>query len=172
MRSRSIIHCECVLSGTLYPSQRPSGIAVGELRACGQKNGASDPMQTTTDYKQESTALIVPALRPKQVLAATLLVQGQQGKQVAAMLNISEETVSRWRQQPAFQAMLHQLLQETIDATKLGMLSLTVKAINELHNLVGSFSDATSLKACALVLNRVGPVLGIIGTKLREETRG
>jgi len=42
------------------------------------------------------------------------------------------------------------------------------KAISELHNLIGSFSDATSLKACGLVLNKATPILTAIGAELRQ----
>jgi hypothetical protein len=117
---------------------------------------------------QASTAVVVHDLRPKQVLAATLLVQGQQGRQVAKVLNVSEETVSRWRHRPEFEALMRELLREHIDSVRLGLIALSGEAIGQLHNLINAFSDQTSLKACALVLNRVGPLLGVIGEELRR----
>jgi hypothetical protein len=45
-------------------------------------------------------------LRPKQVRAATLLVMGQQGKDVASTLGVALETLSGWKQRPEFEALM------------------------------------------------------------------
>src|SRR5437773_9949667 len=67
---------------------------------------------------------VVAGLRPKQVRAAMMLVEGRMAKEVACHLHVSPETVSRWRSQPAFQLLIGNMLRESIDATKLGLLSL------------------------------------------------
>jgi hypothetical protein len=86
------------------------------------------------------------------------------------MVGVSPETISRWRQQTAFQGLMHRLLQETVDAAKLGLVSLCAESILHLRGLIQSFSDDTSLKAITLVLGKVGPVLGVIGTEVRQPT--
>lgn len=124
----------------------------------------AEPEPTVID--NDGSALVVRELRPRQVQAANLLVQGMQGKEVAMVMKVAEETVSRWRQQPEFQALMRDLLQESVDATKLGLVSLCVESIVHLRGLVRSFDDATALKAISLILGKVGPVLGVIGTDL------
>ena len=42
--------------------------------------------------------------RKESVHAATLLVQGRSGREVAMMLKVSPETISRWKATPEFQA--------------------------------------------------------------------
>jgi len=117
---------------------------------------------------QASTAVVVRELAPRQVLAATMLVEGRRGRDVAKALNVSEETVSRWRHRPEFEALTRELLRQHVDAVRLGLIALTGEAIGQLHNLINGFSDRISLQACALVLNRAAPVLGSIGTELRR----
>jgi Homeodomain-like domain len=110
----------------------------------------------------------VEGLRPRQVLAASLLVQGRRGKDVAAALGVSAETVSRWRQLPEFQALMHRLLQETIDTARLGIVALCAESIEHLRGLIRSFDDDKAMNAIALVLGKAAPVLGVIGTELRR----
>ena len=117
---------------------------------------------------RKSSLVVVDGLRPRQVLAASLLVQGRRGKDVAGALGVSAETVSRWRQLPAFEALMHRMLLETIDTAKVGMVSLCAESVEHLRGLLHSFSDKTVLKAITLILNKVGPVLGVVGTELRR----
>ena len=157
------------------PTPKPPRIAGSPSKACGStkeppKPVEQFPMSATTcgNDMPESTAVVVRELRPKQVLAATLLVQGQQGRQVAKALNVTEETVSRWRHRPEFQALMRELLREHVASVQLGMIALTGEAIGQLHNLVHAFSDTVSLKACALVLGKAAPIIGVIGEELRR----
>jgi hypothetical protein len=87
---------------------------------------------------------------------------------VAAALGVSAEMVSRWRQCPEFQALMHRLHQETIDTTKLGIVSLCAESIDHPRGLLRSFDDATALKAITVILSKAAPVLGVIGTELRR----
>lgn len=66
-------------------------------------------------YRAKHMLPVVPGLRPKQVLAATMLAEGRMAKEVALLLEVSPETVSRWRAQPAFQLLVRELLQESIE---------------------------------------------------------
>lgn len=155
------------MKGTETPRPTPRALHV----AAGQ-SGAPNwdvptvvtvPVRDAAPETQEAKSFLVRNLSPRQVLAAQMLAQGRRGIEVAKALNLSEETVSRWRQRPEFQALMRQLLQETIDATRLGIVSLCAESIEHLRGLVRSFNDETSLKAITLILSRVGPVLGVIG---------
>jgi hypothetical protein len=108
------------------------------------------------------------ALRPKQVRAATLLVLGQQGKDVAATIGVAPETLSRWRQRPEFEALMHELLRDTIDSARFGLVSLCAESVEHLRGLVRSFDDETALKAISLVLSKVGPVLAVVGKEMQR----
>lgn len=119
----------------------------------------------TAPEAREAKAELVRCLSPRQVLAVQMLAQGRRGIEVAKALNLTEETVSRWRQRPEFQALMRDLLQETIETTRLGMVSLSAESIEHLRGLVRSFNDQTALKAISLVLGKVGPVLGVIGAE-------
>ena len=44
--------------------------------------------------------------------------QWQAGKAIAETLQVAEETISRWRQLPAFEAELNTLLQDARDAAR------------------------------------------------------
>jgi transposase-like protein len=152
-------------SGTGHPSLSELGVAVEGPWDPADDADAEDHVIST------AVATTLPSVigrRPKQVLAAMMLVQGQQAKQVAATLGIAPETLSRWRHRPEFEALMRELLQDTVDATRLGLVSLCAESIVHLRGLVRSFSDDTALKAITLVLGKVGPVLGVIGNELRR----
>ena len=125
------------------------------------------PVSVPTDT-QPSPAMMVHELRPRQVRAAQMLIEGQRGKDVAAAVGVSPETVSRWKAQPEFQEFTRLLLQDSVDAARLGLIALTGEAIGQLHNLLNAFDDRVALKACALVLGRAAPIIGILGEELRR----
>ena len=49
-------------------------------------------------------------LNENQLLAVQLVAQGRSGKEIAQELSITEETISRWKKQPAFIALVNALL--------------------------------------------------------------
>ena len=112
---------------------------------------------------------VVAGLRPKQVLAAMKLVEGRMAKEVAWYLHVSPETVSRWRSEPAFQLLIQDLLRESIDATKLGLLSLFSESIVHLRQIMSVINDdATQLKAISLLFSKAGPVLAAISAEVHR----
>ena len=127
----------------------------------------SSAKATTRKSGNVISAAMLPAvsrpLRPKQVRAATSLVSGQQGKDVAAMLGVAPETLSRERR-PEFKALVHELLQDTIDSARLGLVSVSLcaESVEHLKCLIRSLHDQTSLAAIALVLSKAGPMLHAI----------
>ena len=77
-------------------------------------------------------------LNENQLLAIPLVAQGVSGKDIAKTLKITEETVSRWKQQPDFKAEVNQLLKECRDDTQHRLRSIVNKSleilIDELRN--------------------------------------
>jgi hypothetical protein len=125
-------------------------------------------MLTSADDVRQSTPVLMEGVSPRQVLAARMLIEGRLGKDVAAEIGVSPETISRWRHRPEFEALMRELLRDTVDATRLGLVSLCSESIVHLRGLVRSFNNDTSLKAITLILGKVGPVLGVIGAELRR----
>jgi hypothetical protein len=132
--------------------------------------GGDDPLPTK--FIAKHSLPVVPGLRPKQVKAAMMLVQGRMAKEVAVFVGVSPETVSRWRVQPAFQLLIRELLQESIDATKLGLVSLFAESIVQLRGLIQGFDEQNALKAINLLFNKAGPVLAAINAEVQRPLAG
>ena len=56
-------------------------------------------------------------LNENQLLAVQLVAQGRSGKEIAKELSVTEETISRWKKQPAFIALVNDLLGQLRDTT-------------------------------------------------------
>jgi hypothetical protein len=156
--------------GTGNPSLRPKPAVVGPSArpsAVSASRGLMS-MPAGADDTREPTAALMQSVSPRQALAASLLVSGKQGREVAVLIGVTSETISRWRHQSAFQSFMHQLLRQHIDSVQLGMIALTGEAITQLRYLVNGFTDEISLKACALVLAKAAPIITAIGAELRR----
>jgi hypothetical protein len=111
-------------------------------------------------------------LAVRQIEAATLLVNGVLGKEVAERLDIAEETVSRWRQRPEFQRLMQSLLAERLDAARMGLLALAQDSVEELRCLIHGGSDMVRLKAIELLLGTLAKTASIVpreGCDMRHE---
>lgn len=69
-------------------------------------------------------------LSEQQLAAAAMLASGKTGKATAEALDVSEGTVSRWRQQPAFEAAVNRVLTDAHDAARDRMRSLVTAAMD------------------------------------------
>src|SRR6056300_684017 len=65
-------------------------------------------------------------LNENQLLAVQLVAQGRSGKEIAQELSVTEETVSRWKKQPAFIAQVNDLLDQLRDTTQQKMRNLVL----------------------------------------------
>ena len=113
--------------------------------------------------------IVPPTLIPN---AASRGSEGRAKKEVAFFLHVSPETVSRWRVQPAFQLLIRELLQESIDATKLGLVSLFAESIVQLRGLIYGLDDQNALKAISLLFNKAGSVLAAINAEVQRPLAG
>ena len=68
-------------------------------------------------------------LNENQLLAVQLVVQGRSGREIAKQLGVTEETVSRWKKQPVFIAMVNDLLGQLRDTTQQKMRNLVLLAL-------------------------------------------
>ena len=102
------------------------------------------------------------ALHSRQMDAAALLVGGMLVKDVAQVLGVADETVTRWKQRPDFQAAMKSMLHERLDATRMAMVSLCQDAVEELRCLIHGSNDMTRLRAIELVLGTVSRSLSVV----------
>jgi len=70
------------------------------------------------------------------VQAATLLVGGMLGTELAQALDIAEQTVCRWRKKPEFQYLMQSMLAERVHAARTDLLALTQDCIEQLRCLI------------------------------------
>lgn len=93
-------------------------------------------------------------LNQNQLLAIPLVAQGVSGKNVAKKIQVTEETVSRWKKLPEFQAEVNALLKECRDETQHKLRSLVNTALEVIkHELENSNSDQRITIALKIVQN-------------------
>ena len=89
-------------------------------------------------------------LKENQLLAIPLVVQGVSGREIAKQLSVAEETVSRWRQFPEFQAGVNSILMECREDTQQQLrhvISLSLTIIQEeLQNTHSPMRASLALK--------------------------
>lgn len=97
-------------------------------------------------------------LNEAQERAAHLVATGLSGKAVAAELGVTPETVSRWRQEPAFQAAINSLLWDARDNVQRRMASLADKALTIVTDALDNaeLPVAERLKVAFKVLDMYG----------------
>ena len=93
-------------------------------------------------------------LNQNQLLAIPLVAQGVSGKNVAQKIQVTEETVSRWKKLPEFQAEVNALLKECRDETQHKLRSLVNTALEVIKDeLENSNSDQRITIALKILQN-------------------
>ena len=97
------------------------------------------------------------SLKPKQLEAATLLASGQTARKAAELAGCTPETISAWKRDPVFEALLNELKLDALNAARDGLRAKAVEAVQCLQSLVrDSKSDEVRRKAAMDVLALVG----------------
>jgi len=109
-------------------------------------------------------------LTPQQVEAVGLLLSGKTITETAAALDVSRETVSRWRHtDPTFEAVYNEGLRSTWEAGRTRIEEARGKAIARLVELMEGDDLAVALKAAmALVRLEVPEPTGSVNPKELE----
>lgn len=96
-------------------------------------------------------------LSEQQILAAGMVATGKSGREVSAILEVGESTVSRWRQMPVFQSYVNGLLKEHEESVRNRLRALSDKALTTIENVMASpkASPADQLRAALAVLDKV-----------------
>ena len=92
-------------------------------------------------------------LNENQLLAVQLVVQGRSGKEIAKELSVTEETISRWKKQPAFIALVNELLEQLRDTTQQKMRNLVLTALEILEKELCNESNKNRVNIALKVLN-------------------
>ena len=118
-------------------------------------------------------------LKEKQLLAIPLVAQGVSGREIAKQLTVTEETVSRWKQVPEFQAGVNAILLECREIAKQRLRNLLTNSLDlleeEMNNPESRHRVNIALKMLQLVrINElvhedIGPVNPDIVQKIKED---
>lgn len=92
-------------------------------------------------------------LKPNQIQAAICLASGMSCKDAATQAGVTPETLSHWKKNPYFEAILNEIRQENIDQARERLRSLARKAVDNLETLLeGCKSESVKLKACIEII--------------------
>jgi len=92
-------------------------------------------------------------LNENQFLAVQLVAQGKSGKEIAKELSVTEETISRWKKQPAFIALVNDLLGQLRDTMQQKMRSLVLLSLEILEKELLNEGNKNRVNIALKVLN-------------------
>ena len=92
----------------------------------------------------------------KQHRAIPLLASGKTCREVAAELDVTPQTISEWKRQPAFVAEINKLRKEVIDAARAKLQQSTTEAVDELLKLMHEAPNPETRRRAAVDVLRIG----------------
>ena len=99
----------------------------------------------------------VNELSPKQHVAINALLAQSGVDSAAKQAGVTQRTLYRWLDEPAFRFVLNSALDKSLDAAARGLVRLTEKAIRTVENVLddSELHPATRLRAADMVLVNV-----------------
>jgi hypothetical protein len=107
-------------------------------------------------------------LSPAQSQAAMLIAFGRRQREVAKLVGVSHETVSRWWHIPEFEYAVSQHQQDLIAAGCAEHMALLGKAVDRLEQLLDHPNAVIKLRAIQLVLHPLGTAAALKPVELRR----
>ena len=104
---------------------------------------------------QSQTRSTETPLSGQQVQCIGQLVTGRRQSLIAAELGIAEETVSRWKNEPVFQAALNAAIQESYMAVVGATRTAATEALETVISLMQNATDERTRLSAALQLLRL-----------------
>ena len=104
---------------------------------------------------QSQTRSTESPLTGQQVQCIGQLVTGRRQSQIAAELGIAEETISRWKNEPVFQAALNAAIQESYMAVVGATRTAATEALETVISLMQNATDERTRLSAALQLLRL-----------------
>lgn len=97
------------------------------------------------------------ALDPKRRRAIELLAAGnQQQRDIAQTLNVTEESLSRWKAEPEFAAELAKAIDDIAGEARSIIKGSVARAALRLASLIDSTDERIARQACIDILDRAG----------------
>jgi hypothetical protein len=90
----------------------------------------------------------------KQHKAITALLTGANCPDVARQIGVTERTVQRWQNLPAFKAELERQRRQLAEQALASLQGLADRAVARLGRLIDSESESVALRACQFVLEQ------------------
>jgi len=97
-----------------------------------------------------------PKLTPEQLNAIDLLILGKTDREVAEIVGVRRETITKWHKNPFFSAELNVRREELWIDAKLRLKSLVHEAVNVLTNGLASKDEKVAITAAVHILKTVG----------------
>jgi len=97
-----------------------------------------------------------PKLTPEQLNAIDLLILGKTDREVAEIVGVRRETITKWHKNPFFSAELNVRREELWVDAKLRLKSLVHEAVNVLTNGLASKDEKVAITAAVHILKTVG----------------
>jgi len=97
-----------------------------------------------------------PKLTPEQLNAIDMLILGKTDREVAEIVGVRRETVTKWHKNPFFSAELSIRREELWVDAKLRLKSLVHDAVNVLTNGLSSKDEKVAITAAVHILKTVG----------------
>ena len=97
-----------------------------------------------------------PKLTPEQLNAIDLLILGKTDREVAEIVGVRRETVTKWHKNPFFSAELSIRREELWVDAKLRLKSLAHEAVNVLTKGLSSRDEKVAITAAVHILKTVG----------------
>lgn len=94
-------------------------------------------------------------LTSKQLKALPLMAQGMSGKDVAKEVSVTPQTVSEWKNSPAFMATLNILRTEILESARSQLQQSPNKAIQTLIDLMDNSENEETRRKAALDILRL-----------------
>jgi hypothetical protein len=113
-----------------------------------------EQISKTFELMQERSE--APKLTPEQLNAIDLLILGKTDREVAEIVGVRRETVTKWHKNPFFSVELSIRREKLWVDAKLRLKSLAHEAVNVLTNGLQSSDEKTAITAAVHILKTVG----------------
>lgn len=95
-------------------------------------------------------------LSDKQQMALSLILIGENNKNVASKVGVDENTIYRWRNSEPFKSILIELRLQEIESLEFKISNLGAKALNKLAYLLeNADSQNNQLKASTFIVDKI-----------------
>jgi hypothetical protein len=113
-----------------------------------------EQISKTFELMQERSE--APKLTPEQLNAIDLLILGKTDREVAEIVGVRRETITKWHKNPFFSVELSIRREELWVDAKLRLKSLAHEAVNVLTNGLHSSDEKVAITAAVHILKTVG----------------